>query len=604
MGIQINGQTDTVTAIDGSINVGGDVTIPGVLTYEDVTNVDSVGIVTARNGLHVTGGSVGIGTDNPAQKLDVIGGNIRVGKTSNGKYIAENSSGQSKVVIDSSGVSYLNGGNVGIGTDNPDYKLRVDYTGDDDGFVINNTTRGGKFKFATSGSNAENFDVQRYDSVNDTYRRFLLLGPQQFSVHTGVTTSSTERLRIDSDGRLLLGTGTEGQVNADNLTVADSGNCGITIRSGTSNSGNLYFSDATSGTGEFDGAITYDQNDQRMMLYTASTERLRIDSGGHVRINTGDLRVGDNTDSNAGSQTISVGSVSSGSGGIGIFANPTNGNSWVQFGDGTSGSDQYRGYMNYQHGDDSLRFGTAASEKLRITSAGYVNIGGDYTQTSRKVMINGGSNVGQLEVKGTEADIWMNSSGVTGGSVWRILGAYGNNTHRWRVYDSTNSRDCINVYNTGVVTMPQQCGFHVVMHASQTPNNNEMITLWDTDASDSRSYIKNCTFNSGRFQAPVAGLYYFTSQLLLMNVASTDDSIHIAWTKGSNNDTFAYWNTRNDGASANGNYGYGGYLPVIGSTTVYLAANEIFGMRITYTGDIDVYGTDKNWGHWSGFLVA
>ena len=39
MGIQINGQTDTVTATDGSINVGGDVTIPGVLTYEDVTNI-------------------------------------------------------------------------------------------------------------------------------------------------------------------------------------------------------------------------------------------------------------------------------------------------------------------------------------------------------------------------------------------------------------------------------------------------------------------------------------------------------------------------------------------------------------------------------------
>ena len=58
MGIQINGQTDTVTATDGSINVGGDVTIPGVLTYEDVTNVDSVGIVTAQSGIHVTSGQV------------------------------------------------------------------------------------------------------------------------------------------------------------------------------------------------------------------------------------------------------------------------------------------------------------------------------------------------------------------------------------------------------------------------------------------------------------------------------------------------------------------------------------------------------------------
>jgi hypothetical protein len=112
------------------------------------------------------------------------------------------------------------------------------------------------------------------------------------------------------------------------------------------------------------------------------------------------------------------------------------------------------------------------------------------------------------------------------------------------------------------------------------------------------------TFNAGRFVAPVAGLYYFTSQLLLSGVASSDDAIHIAWTKGSNNDTFSYWNTRHDGASANGNYGYGGYLPVTGSTTVYLSANEIFGIRANFTGGIGIHGTDANWGHWSGFLVG
>ena len=43
----------------------------GTLTYEDVTNIDSIGIVTARNGLQVTNGSVGIGTDNDFDaKLD------------------------------------------------------------------------------------------------------------------------------------------------------------------------------------------------------------------------------------------------------------------------------------------------------------------------------------------------------------------------------------------------------------------------------------------------------------------------------------------------------------------------------------------------------
>ena len=52
----------------------GNVTIGGTLTYADVTNVDSVGVITARSGLHVTGGSVGIGTDNPITKLVVNSG--------------------------------------------------------------------------------------------------------------------------------------------------------------------------------------------------------------------------------------------------------------------------------------------------------------------------------------------------------------------------------------------------------------------------------------------------------------------------------------------------------------------------------------------------
>ena len=38
-----------------SLNVGGNVTVGGTLTYEDVTNIDSVGFITARKGLTVTG---------------------------------------------------------------------------------------------------------------------------------------------------------------------------------------------------------------------------------------------------------------------------------------------------------------------------------------------------------------------------------------------------------------------------------------------------------------------------------------------------------------------------------------------------------------------
>ena len=41
-------------------NITGNLTVGGVLTYDDVTNVDSIGIVTARSGVKVVGGGVSI----------------------------------------------------------------------------------------------------------------------------------------------------------------------------------------------------------------------------------------------------------------------------------------------------------------------------------------------------------------------------------------------------------------------------------------------------------------------------------------------------------------------------------------------------------------
>ena len=44
-----------ISAVDG--NFSGNVTIGGTLTYEDVTNIDSVGLITARNGIEVSTGT-------------------------------------------------------------------------------------------------------------------------------------------------------------------------------------------------------------------------------------------------------------------------------------------------------------------------------------------------------------------------------------------------------------------------------------------------------------------------------------------------------------------------------------------------------------------
>ena len=68
----INSNVTSGVSTFASLNITGDLDVGGALTYEDVTNIDSVGVITARNGLHVTGGRVGIGTDVPEDELHLF----------------------------------------------------------------------------------------------------------------------------------------------------------------------------------------------------------------------------------------------------------------------------------------------------------------------------------------------------------------------------------------------------------------------------------------------------------------------------------------------------------------------------------------------------
>ena len=64
----------------GFINVSGDstfngnVSIGGTLTYEDVTNVDSIGIITARDGIVVTGVATATSFVGDGSGLSGVGG--------------------------------------------------------------------------------------------------------------------------------------------------------------------------------------------------------------------------------------------------------------------------------------------------------------------------------------------------------------------------------------------------------------------------------------------------------------------------------------------------------------------------------------------------
>ena len=98
-------------------------------------------------------------------------------------------------------------------------------------------------------------------------------------------TGDSEKMVLDGNGRLLLGTTTEGLATyGENLTIGSVGNGGMTIRTGTGNKGTVYFSDGTSGTAEYKGSIQYDHSDDSLRLAAGGSVRLRVESTGEVRM--------------------------------------------------------------------------------------------------------------------------------------------------------------------------------------------------------------------------------------------------------------------------------------------------------------------------------
>ena len=84
MGVQINGDTGNVIATKGTFS--GDVGIGGTLTYEDVTNVDSVGLITARQGIKIGSGvgvAASISVDGNAEFAGIVTASSFVGSGAN-----------------------------------------------------------------------------------------------------------------------------------------------------------------------------------------------------------------------------------------------------------------------------------------------------------------------------------------------------------------------------------------------------------------------------------------------------------------------------------------------------------------------------------------
>ena len=59
MGIQLDGINNEIKS-QTKIDFPGSIGIAGSVTYEDVANVDSIGVITARSGIDVTGGNINV----------------------------------------------------------------------------------------------------------------------------------------------------------------------------------------------------------------------------------------------------------------------------------------------------------------------------------------------------------------------------------------------------------------------------------------------------------------------------------------------------------------------------------------------------------------
>jgi len=179
-GIRVVGLTSLSNVVAGVTTFTSDVSIGGTLTYEDVTNIDSVGMVTARSGIDINAG----GLDITAGGANIVGvvtaGSGKVNIDSNGNITAVNTAAGGQSVTLNVGASNASGVNDGI--------IKI----------VNGGTGNGVLQWDYEG-NANRAQIYVYRS--DQELRF--------------TTAGGERLRIGAAGQLgIAGAnyGTAGQV--------------------------------------------------------------------------------------------------------------------------------------------------------------------------------------------------------------------------------------------------------------------------------------------------------------------------------------------------------------------------------------------------------
>ena len=211
-------------------------TFTGVLTYEDVTNVDSVGLITARSGIQF--GAAG------------VGGTIRA----NGDTTLVGVLTATKMVV-----------NENSAFNDADEYLLVKNTG----AACNISIVGGTGNHSSLNlGDTDDFNIQRIRSGHTDNSLALF-------------TADTSRLHLDNSGRIGINTTTFGDAREALRVQSPPGQTGtfLTILSNEGGSSQLFFGD-----NDFnEGRIDYDHSTNTMGLYTNDSERFLVaDSGVNV----------------------------------------------------------------------------------------------------------------------------------------------------------------------------------------------------------------------------------------------------------------------------------------------------------------------------------
>jgi len=143
------------------------------------------------------------------------------------------------------------------------------------------------------------------------------------------------------------------------LAGADYINVGGSFPDGTVSQPSITF-DSDLNTGIFRSGA------DQLSITTSGTNRVTVNSSGNVGI--GNTAMSSLADNDANDLVVGPGNANAG---ITVYTGTGNYGS-LTFADGTSGDQDYRGSVVYHHNGDSMRFNTAASERLRILSDGTI----------------------------------------------------------------------------------------------------------------------------------------------------------------------------------------------------------------------------------------